>query len=78
MIYPSPQSYLNGFDATLDPRVTISQTFVVSNSLVNASLGILHLIESFGCNLCHPLFEGLCFWGRDGLDDAKKLLDGSC
>lgn len=29
-------AYLNGFDATLNPRVTISQTFVVSNSLVNA------------------------------------------
>ena len=30
-------------------------------------------VETFGCHLRHPLFEGLCLGRGDGLDKAEKL-----
>ena len=53
-------------------------TLVVRNSLVDASLWILHLIDSFGGNLSHPCLKGSALEGRDGLDDVEEMHDDSC
>lgn len=59
--------YLPGFDTMFDPCFAIPETLVVRNSLVDASLWILHLIDSFGGNLSHPCLKGSALEGRDGL-----------
>jgi hypothetical protein len=58
-------AHLYRLDTLVDPRIAISQAFVVGYGLIDAQFRILHLVETLASHLCHPLLEGFCLFRRD-------------
>lgn len=55
-------SYFDGLDSLIYPSVRISQTLVINDSLVDAPLRVLHLVQTCTCHLRHPNFKRFGLW----------------
>ena len=58
-------AYFNCLDSLVNPLFGITESPLISDRLLNAFFGVLHLVDALCTNCCKPTLDGFCFLAGD-------------